>query len=116
MNNEDIEATLQNSLNKLSSILDAKIAEVEADDIQSRAQKKKNNKAEFFTLTEESQKAARVVLAELLKQKYQSGFDLPDDTANYLGHRVRKAFITLESDRKDPVICNSESIPGFIPD
>lgn len=116
MDIESSEKYLLTALNHFTDVIEKKTAELDAIDVRDLVKEKKSNKTEFSSLSEESQKAARAVLAELLKQKYQSGFDLPDDTANYLGHRVRKAFITLESDKKDPVICNSESFPGLIPD
>ncbi|WP_258086955.1 hypothetical protein [Xenorhabdus bovienii] len=52
----------------------------------------------FEELTFDSQQAAREVLADMLKTKYQQIFDLPDSEARYLGHRVRKAFVALESE------------------
>lgn len=54
---------------------------------------------QFYGLSEESQQKAREVLAGMLLAKYQSCFDLPDNTVNYLGHRVREAFVALEKER-----------------
>lgn len=54
---------------------------------------------QFHGLSEESQQKAREVLAGMLLAKYQSGFDLPDNTVNYLGHRVREAFVALETEK-----------------
>lgn len=50
----------------------------------------------FEDLTPESQEAARRTLSELLKMKYQATFELPDNTVDYLGNRVRESFATLE--------------------
>ncbi|MBD2827027.1 hypothetical protein [Xenorhabdus szentirmaii] len=52
----------------------------------------------FEELTLESQQAAREVLADLLRAKYEQLLVLPDDTVKYLGHDVRKAFAALESE------------------
>lgn len=54
---------------------------------------------QFYSLSEESRQKAREVLAGMLLAKYQSGFDLPDNTVNYLGHRVREAFLALETEK-----------------
>lgn len=54
---------------------------------------------QFHGLSEESQQKAREVLAGMLLAKYQSCFDLPDNTVNYLGHRVREAFAALEEEK-----------------
>ncbi len=54
----------------------------------------------FEDLTPESQEAARRTLSEMLKMKYQATYDLPDNTVDYLGHRVRESFVALESKRK----------------
>ncbi|MDC9591698.1 hypothetical protein PSI23_21050 [Xenorhabdus sp. XENO-10] len=52
----------------------------------------------FEDLPEASQQTAREVLADMLRIKYQQIFDLPDSTARFLGHRVREAFVALESE------------------
>lgn len=51
----------------------------------------------FEELTPESQQQAREVLGDLLRIKYQACLDLPDNTRDYLGHRVRESFIALET-------------------
>ncbi|WP_289992101.1 hypothetical protein [Photorhabdus laumondii] len=52
----------------------------------------------FEDLTAESQVAAREVLADMLRMKYQQLSDLPHSTARFLGHRVRDSFVALESE------------------
>lgn len=54
---------------------------------------------QFYRLSEESRQKAREVLAGMLLAKYQGSFDLPDNVVTYLGHRVREAFVALETER-----------------
>ncbi|MGJ0579084.1 hypothetical protein ACR71G_13545 [Xenorhabdus bovienii] len=57
----------------------------------------------FKELTDASRQAALEVLADLLRIKYQQTFDLPDSTVRFLGHRVREAFVSLESEEPSVV-------------
>ncbi|QXF34781.1 hypothetical protein CE143_17610 [Photorhabdus luminescens] len=52
----------------------------------------------FGDLSPESQVAAREVLADMLRMKYQQLSDLPHSTARLLGRRVRESFVALESE------------------
>ncbi|WP_445494033.1 hypothetical protein [Photorhabdus sp. SF281] len=61
----------------------------------------------FEDLTIDSQVAAREVLADMLRMKYQQLSDLPDGTARFLGHRVRDSFVALESE-EPPVESDSD--------
>ncbi|MGJ0623824.1 hypothetical protein [Xenorhabdus bovienii] len=61
----------------------------------------------FEDLTGESQQAAREVLADMLRIKYQQTFDLPDSTVRFLGCRVRKAFVALENEEPRAESCGS---------
>ncbi|WP_338805116.1 hypothetical protein WDV76_08815 [Xenorhabdus griffiniae] len=65
----------------------------------------------FEELSYDSQQAAVKVLADLLRIKYQQTFDLPDSTARFLGHRVREAFVALESEEPSIVSDSDCSIP-----
>ncbi|HIE0659252.1 TPA: hypothetical protein ACXJEZ_001744 [Providencia rettgeri] len=55
----------------------------------------------FEELTKESQQAARQVFSEMLLIKFKSELALPDNAVKYLGHRVRDAFVALESERPE---------------
>lgn len=52
----------------------------------------------FEDLTEASQESARAVLSTMLVDSYRRNFKLTSDEILELGHRVRKAFVTLESE------------------
>ncbi|PQQ22026.1 hypothetical protein [Photorhabdus hindustanensis] len=52
----------------------------------------------FEDLTIESQVAAREVLADMLRMKYQHELGLDPNVIRFLGHNVRKAFVALESE------------------
>ncbi|AOM39548.1 hypothetical protein [Xenorhabdus hominickii] len=52
----------------------------------------------FEELTDASQQAAREVLADMLRVKYQHDLCLHVEEINNLGHKVRKAFVALESE------------------
>ncbi|EPL0741481.1 TPA: hypothetical protein ACKR1W_003636 [Proteus mirabilis] len=64
----------------------------------------------FEDLTEASQESARAVLSTLLVDSYRRNFKLTRDDISELGHRVRKAFVTLESEEPKPEMCGSGSI------
>lgn len=69
----------------------------------------------FEDLTEASQESARAVLSTLLVDSYRldsyrRNFKLTRDDILELGHRVRKAFVTLESEEPKPEMCGSGSI------
>ena len=55
----------------------------------------------FEELTNESQQAARQVFSEILLIKFKSELQLSDGAVKYLGHRVREAFVALESERPE---------------
>ncbi|EMN9016650.1 hypothetical protein RGI99_000810 [Morganella morganii] len=63
----------------------------------------------FEELTSESQDAARLLLSEMLKLKYQGTYDLPDNTVRFLGRQIVKAFTALERDESLPI---SDSDPA----
>ncbi|MDE9557321.1 hypothetical protein KKJ06_18325 [Xenorhabdus bovienii] len=52
----------------------------------------------FEELTDASRQAAREVLADMLKTKYQHDLCLHVDEINNLSHKVREAFVALESE------------------
>ncbi|SPY36424.1 hypothetical protein [Proteus mirabilis] len=64
----------------------------------------------FEDLTEASQESARAVLSTLLVDSYRRNFKLTRDDISELGHRVRRAFVTLESEEPKPEMCGSGSI------
>ena len=64
----------------------------------------------FEDLTEASQESARAVLSAMLVDSYRRNFKLTRDDILELGHRVRKAFVTLESEEPKPEMCGSGSI------
>ncbi|HGN1087987.1 TPA: hypothetical protein ACKRLZ_002128 [Proteus mirabilis] len=64
----------------------------------------------FEDLTEASQESARAVLSAMLVDSYRRNFKLTRDDILELGHRVRKAFVTLESEEQKPEMCGSGSI------
>ncbi|MEQ5572509.1 hypothetical protein ABN306_06745 [Providencia huaxiensis] len=57
----------------------------------------------FEDLTEASQESARAVLSIMLVDSYRRNFKLTRDDILELGHRVRKAFVTLESEESKAV-------------
>ncbi|WGL99132.1 hypothetical protein QE177_04420 [Arsenophonus sp. aPb] len=63
----------------------------------------------FEELSEQSQEKAREVLAELLRIKYQQVFVLDDDVVTFLAHKIRKAFVELESEEKLPEFGSSDT-------
>ena len=64
----------------------------------------------FEDLTEASQESARAVLSTMLVDSYRRNFKLTRDDILELGHRVRKAFVILESEEPKPEMCGSGSI------
>lgn len=64
----------------------------------------------FEDLTEASQESDRAVLSTMLVDSYRRNFKLTRDDILELGHRVRKAFVTLESEEPKPEMCGSGSI------
>ncbi|MDC9591052.1 hypothetical protein PSI23_17605 [Xenorhabdus sp. XENO-10] len=64
----------------------------------------------FEELTDASRQAALEVLADLLRIKYQQTLDLPDSTVRFLGHRVREAFVALESE--EPSVVSDSDCAG----
>jgi hypothetical protein len=64
----------------------------------------------FEDLTEASQESARAVLSTMLVDSCRRNFKLTRDDILELGHRVRRAFVTLESEEPKPEMCGSGSI------
>ncbi|MDE9479819.1 hypothetical protein KKJ21_22715, partial [Xenorhabdus bovienii] len=63
-------------------------------------EKREEQVSSFDGLSLESQQAAREVLVDLLRVKYQHDLCLHVEEINNLGHKVRKAFVALESEEK----------------
>ncbi|MDF7238031.1 hypothetical protein NFF78_12225 [Proteus mirabilis] len=64
----------------------------------------------FEDLTEASQESARAVLSTLLVDSYRRNFKLTRDDISELGHRVRKAFVTLESEEPKAELCSGSGM------
>lgn len=99
MNIEELEKTALETARKLISVVDKKIAEIESMSAKELVDTRQKPTTQFYGLSAESRQKAREVLAGMLLAKYQSGYDLPDNTVTYLGRRVREAFVALETER-----------------
>ncbi|MEX9900752.1 hypothetical protein AB7W64_16730 [Proteus mirabilis] len=64
----------------------------------------------FEDLTEASQESARAVLSTMLVDSYRRNFKLTRDDILELGHRVRRAFVTLESEEPKAKMCCGSDI------
>ncbi|HDT0722016.1 TPA: hypothetical protein QIB97_003106 [Proteus mirabilis] len=64
----------------------------------------------FEDLTEASQESAREVLSTMLVDSYRRNFKLTRDDILELGHRVRKAFVTLESEEPKAELCSGSGM------
>ncbi|MEJ6939411.1 hypothetical protein [Proteus mirabilis] len=64
----------------------------------------------FEDLTEASQESAREVLSIMLVDSYRRNFKLTRDDILELGHGVRKAFVTLESEEPKAELCSGSGM------
>ncbi|MGO2306991.1 MAG: hypothetical protein ACTH5W_20075 [Providencia sp.] len=109
MNIEQVEKETVSAMKGLADVLKVKTEEIRALDAAKLATDSIINPT-FTNLSEESQRAARDVLSTMLIDSYRRNFKLTRDEILELGHRVRKAFVTLESEEPKPEMCGSGSI------
>ncbi len=102
MNIEQVEKETVSAMKGLADVLKVKTEEIRALDAAKLATDSIFNPT-FANLTEESQRAAREVLSNMLVDSYRHNFKLTHDEILELGHRVRKAFVTLESEESKAV-------------
>lgn len=109
MNIEQVEKETISAMKGLADVLKVKMEEIRAMDTAKLATDSIFNPT-FANLTEESQRAAREVLSTMLIDSYRHNFKLTRDEILELGHRVRKAFVTLESEEPKPEMCCGSDI------
>lgn len=109
MNIEQVEKETVSAMKGLADVLKVKTEEIRALDAAKLATDSIFNPT-FANLTEESQRAAREVLSTMLIDSYRHNFKLTRDEILELGHRVRKAFVTLESEEPKPELCGSGQV------
>ncbi|EPX8934402.1 hypothetical protein ACW5X7_001765 [Morganella morganii] len=107
MNIDKLEELATNALSAMVDVINQKTEELRHLDVRYMVKEKSGKLPDFFELSGESQDAARQVLAEMLLVSYRHGLKLTRDEITELGHKVRKAFMTLESEQPKAECCDS---------
>ncbi|HDU8700532.1 TPA: hypothetical protein RG717_002307 [Morganella morganii subsp. morganii] len=104
---DKLEELATNALGAMVDVINQKTEELRHLDVRYMVKEKSGKLPEFFELSGESQDAARHVLAEMLLVSYRHELKLTRDEITELGHKVRKAFMTLENDQTKAECCDS---------
>ncbi|MDE9528196.1 hypothetical protein [Xenorhabdus bovienii] len=109
MDIEKLEKIAGEAVERLVSVIDQKTDEVRNASVLALMEKREEQVSSFDGLSFESQQAAREVLADMLKTKYQHDLCLHVEDINNLDHKVRKAFVALESEEPRAAECAGET-------